>query len=598
MKYFCPFCQKKHPENNLAVSIDASNILLRQLAVRLTEEKKTEFVEYENYINTLIETAEKESDGAGFLCLHQSLHPEMECNGECQIEISVDDVIEALESALKTIARARKKKPDIIMEDMFNNINDFINNNLFAKDYEEISYPFYLNITNTIDKNDNRVLHEARANDGGLFPKVCWLCHQPVFKYSGEYDEIVIGLLGSERVAKSSCIASTIYAFLSGEDLNDVSFEVPQGDKRWQKSMNYPVFLRYSLGFSVGKTQTKLPGSSFCVTVKVVLPKKQFAEGRDEIILTFIDMPGEYMNDPTGMAPDWYSDHKGLFEEENVDAFWFCFDEAQLYQISSEDHLKYLGYGLNELGAMDDYLEHIVSPLNLRENFTTIKTELGVAQFPPTALILTKSESFTQTRQSVPSFIFKQGKYCDHETRVYDQKTHCLKLKDFVEQSAQIKKALSSSDVTLPNSTTPNKNAMITVLSELFVSKAFFSTSAYAEKPLQVSEELRAELLSIINSDEEDRKKVRKINALLTSKGGQAPTPYNPRLPLYWTLAALGKLEVFVRSKKTPLRTVFKKSQPALYEDNRVLVYDDGTQLNDDEGQSFVVYNKLCMHGQ
>ena len=439
-------------------------------------------------------------------------------------------------------------------------------------DFEDACHEVPIEITYVENGEGQFVVHEARNLAGELLPKVCGVCRQEMFKYAGEMDEIVIGLLGSERVAKTSAIASTLYGFMLDEKgiQSSVYFDVPRDDDRWVKNVEEPLLANYRNGYAVEKTPTEKAGFYFCVTVKATLP--EYSKKRKSCILTFIDMPGEYMNDPKGLASQWHADYKELFR--NVDAFWFCMDLAQLYQIANGDYLKATGYGAIDTSLEHNYLAHIVKPSYLQNNLREIKLALSKNVFPPTAIILTKSDTAVSsgiwTEDSLPSFIFEKGEPFAGEDKVYSIDDNCLLLDAFADQSLQIRNALNSK-----GRNTSSSVALIPMLEEIYTDRAYFSTSAYSRSAQRKPEG--------------------------TANPGQlppGPVPFRARLPLYWTLAALGFLGIRANTAgedeggflKSIFSSIGKNGQGQAVDD--IIFLDTSGNM---PGKNYQIFKKLCM---
>ncbi len=585
MEYFCPYCQERFKEDKLAVSIDPDNSMLKDLAQMLTADAKSKYSNYQKITAVLIEKAQSESSGAGLLCVLPKLKDTG--NYDLPVPISAQDVLAALNVAFKTVERAKKRKPNFIDDNDYESAKDFISS-LDVNDFEMADIDLTINLNVVDDENGNCVFHEARKEDGELLPKVCGGCYQPMFKYSGEMNEFVIGLLGSERVAKSSCIAASLYGFLLNDqgDNDDVHFSYPEDDLRWEKVVEEPLLSNYRNSRAVEKTQTSVPGASFCITVKVQLPEPKSRAPHGEFILTFIDMPGEYMHDEHGLSNQWFADYKRLFK--NADVFWFCIDLIQVCQVVDRDILDRGGYlqtneqnsegtpGTENPGTNPPNhvptpdTEHVVNPAVIKNNLNAIKTAIygrNNNSFPPTAIILTKSDMALDCgnwpQDGPPSYIFCEDLVLkDGETGIYCEEQHLLQIGAFHHLCKQVRHALH-----YVGGGVARKSRLINMLEEVFPKRAYFSTSAYS-RPVE---------------RKTDKPKV----------NDSPPSPFRTRLPLFWTLAVLDLMDVSVKHIKSPDKPKFSfKKMPAepVIEKKSVT-----TEVVDENENRIVILDRLCM---
>jgi hypothetical protein len=570
MRYFCPFCRKYHEDDNLAIGLDANNVIFKDHAQDLTDEKTSSVSKALEYTQVIIERAENLD--VGFMCARPT--SVVGKKFAYKQSVTASDIIETLKRAWSTITRTRKVNPDIIDSAMVPEIDAFIED-LKPTDYKELKEDIEMDIYANQDASGKWILHEAKTIAGAFLPKVCGTCHQPTSEFAGEYEEIIIGLLGTERVAKSSCIASVLYGFSSGNSpANDIRFAyVPSSSKesRWHKTVLEPLLNRYVNGWAVAKSPVTTPGSSFCITVKAEMPN--LGPKRESILLTFIDMPGELLNDPAGLSDKWYEEYEELFA--SVDAIWVCIDLVQLYQIEAIEYLNYMGYGHKESIA-DVYgesvsLKHVVDPEHLEYNLDRIKNVVFSQKgFPPAAIILTKSDGALKSKiwsdAEVPTHIFTDGIAAfEGEEQFYNDRTHQLLLDKFCNLSRKVRMTLYNVGRTRNSSTVASD--FIDTLEKFFCDKSFFSTSAYSRKadgrPTDVNEEEKS------------------------PKG--SPRPFRARLPLYWTLAALGKLDISAVTHE--IRGGFRKTVVS----KDVSVRRNATLLEEDGKTKIHVRDALCM---
>jgi len=404
------------------------------------------------------------------------------------------------------------------------------------------------------------LFHDVITADGQHLPKVCGQCGRVVYAMAGELEQIVVGLLGSERVAKTSCIAATLFGLdLDGAGIpGDITLKHPKSDTQWKNSVQIPLLNKYNVGLPVDKTNVGFAGIQMSATVTLELPKLTIdSSTRESVILTFVDMPGEYFNSYDGSTESrqWYVDHMGLFQQS--DAFWYCVDLVQLIQTCNDQFMILAGYDTKEEGI--NRTAHIYSPTQVGSSLEAMKKEMFPNMpFPPTAVILTKSDlaqASYQWEDQVPLPIFKDGESFEGESEVYDTTAHNVLLSSFTQLSTKVRNILGA----IRGGRAAD---MVFILDRAFPERAYFSTSAYSR----------------VVKKENDQTNV------------QAPTPFKQRLPLYWTLAVLGKIPVYDIRDEVHKR--FMRAPKIKTQTYRKLV-----RRNSSDSVSHQFYDELCSIG-
>lgn len=174
-----------------------------------------------------------------------------------------------------------------------------------------------------------------QSNSGSSFARVCPHCGKIVSRAVGRAQEIVIGLLGSPRAGKTSCVTAIASALYSNRySRYGLTVEIFNNDNQWQR-LKHEID-EYDAGYVVTKTpegQTEVPSYSLLVRLG------QEQKGLIERVFTFVDMPGEFWQKGNGITDDFYKQYAGIYE--NIDCTWFFLNKLAVHQSDlGEDHTK------------------------------------------------------------------------------------------------------------------------------------------------------------------------------------------------------------------------------------------------------------------
>ena len=343
----------------------------------------------------------------------------------------------------------------------------------------------------------------------GRHQKVCGICRHPLYAHAGLHPEIVIGLLGSERVGKSTVIAATIHAgqrssgmWKNKKDNWNFDFPITGDDSQWD-GVERDLLQPYEKGRAVIKTLIGKASHEFCVSLEMNVP-----EYPGKVTVTFVDLPGEYLNANIDMLR---THCKGLFD--NADLYWLCLDIVQLQSNNNIEFMNRHGYNISlehpdgrvktpeELERECD--EHIIHPDRFG-GLRAIQNELNNFK-GRAAILLTKSDEFS----SAPVLFNPSTSTANADALIYDTSAVDdglgLRENKFIAQSRKVLETAYEDYPAWPEN-----------LEEIFGDRAFFSVSAYGFSPLP-KDSLQTKL---------------PIN------------PYHTRWPMIWTLAVLGYLPV------------------------------------------------------
>lgn len=192
-------------------------------------------------------------------------------------------------------------------------------------------------------------INKIRKQTGSLLVshRQCPYCNGTMSLYSGEYEELVLTVLGSERVSKSTTLCSSMFLFQTRKlrESLPVSIQASIQDEEWMLFKKEYV-TAYEQGKHMPPTHTESNIPMFTVVVRIGRKRK--------ILLTIVDIPGEY-NGRNGIDPNIHQQYEALYG--NVDCVWYCTDIAEMMQITADTEygiqmIKDCGYDTMEDGTM------------------------------------------------------------------------------------------------------------------------------------------------------------------------------------------------------------------------------------------------------
>ena len=294
----------------------------------------------------------------------------------------------------------------------------------------------------------------------------------------------------------------------------------------------------------------------------------------------YIDMPGEFINAKKGLSEDFLYKYEGAFSAAH--ALWFCTDLVQLSSSKDIDFLDYMGYGETGVETIRGetskiLLEKVVGIVKLNRNLQVIKNRyFEHSDFPATAIIFTKNDGAEKSNLwsgiDIPEHILIEGdsgRDFKGENSVFTSKGHTLLLDEFCNLSKKVRNTLAKIDQTKNDRDEETIcSTYIKSLENHFKKCAYFSVSAYSRKASRKP----------ANSDADEE-----------SPEGR-PQPYRTRLPLYWTLAVLGKLDVSVTTYREEKSGILSKK---ITEIKNHVVRSGDTYYDEDGKTEISVIDKL-----
>ncbi len=340
--------------------------------------------------------------------------------------------------------------------------------------------------------------------------RCCPHCGSELSPAVGRAEEIVVGLFGSPRAGKTSCLAAVTSA-LYREKYKGLSMKSFANDLDWI-DLRQEVE-KYDKGCKVTKTpkeMTEVPAYSFLIEV-----------GSGQRVLTMVDMPGEFWSSgDSGISQEFYQKYIDLFNV--IDCVWFFVSK-----------LATLEYSLGKEGSrtdkqkrlMQDFSEEddraVTVPGMLDMNLTAITQKMAAEdqKLPPFACIVTKPEADADDYKNMVLY------------EMFPDKGHSVKDENEREHSE-----------VLTTTRVRNSGGFQCTLKE----KPFFHKSQKVKTYLEEQQQTR--LVRTI-----EKNCARRFYISMAAYGHPAgdvessstpPTPYHEMYPLLWTLAITGALPI------------------------------------------------------
>ena len=346
-----------------------------------------------------------------------------------------------------------------------------------------------------------------------------YLCHMKLSYYAGMYPQIVLSVLGGQRISKTSTITAC-YDYFKKNNANDgfnVSWEVREDDVGVQNFLE-KCYEPYTKGYKVAETERaridEIPKLTF--HVKINRPNKKIVH----LCLTFVDLPGEFCRERDNVT--LLARYRYFYQ--HVDYLLYCIEPSELgFRLTEEK------CGLKETEIMTTQ-EHEILISNIKGLFQN-------SSIVPTLFILGKSDLLGEAARD-PETIKTMQLYFDNNELPENIVSFYNRIRgnDFSCDSYHL---LSEYVYSFLEKT--YKQFIDIINSSKFSQKTFVSVSAYGFSPVLKE----------------------------THNPPKDPKPYNIALPFYWILAHLGYLCVSYRQP-----TFFNKN-------NEVRGYLNNSQIND-----------------
>ena len=316
--------------------------------------------------------------------------------------------------------------------------------------------------------------------------RVCPVCGHKMSYWSGRYRELRLTVLGGPRVSKSTTLTACADAFL--QKSQNIVWEAWEEDEEWE--VFYENYLKlYREGKPLKATNPeneKIPE----ITFRVMVGEADSDDDENFVVLTFIDLPGEYIKGR--MSDAIYEKYKPFYD--HIDFVWYCTDPGEVRQIkgSAQDTtaIEELGYGgTQEIIPTREIIEHMTS---LSSFFRRADRKV------PVAYILGKTDAGAIDDEDKKQFSL----YLPDKTESFNP----LDVKEFWEHSWKVREYME-----LYNP------ALIRGFEQCFGERCYIAASAYGCDPRKKEE-----------------KRLR---------------PYNRTLPFMWMMALCNCIPVFVKHK-------------------------------------------------
>lgn len=369
------------------------------------------------------------------------------------------------------------------------------------------------------DENDDPFTGDDGVKHG--FQRCCPEGH-PLSQAVGKAKEYVIALSGSPRAGKTSCITAIMRALRDGLYQRDfeLSMDPFNDDPQWKKLSGEIDLFRD--GWSINKTGIDETELTYSILVRV---------GNNKRVLTFVDMPGEFWQmDGTGFSPEWYTQYAGIYE--NLDCIWFFISKWTAYGTAATNLEAHLLSELENVTAETVAQVKNGDAANLKANLGQLSAQLAAEgkQMPPIAVVLTKGDvpitqedwkdakkyglfPISDDALAMPSVVSTENNQELKSLLVRSDRGDCLLLNEYEYWRRAHKAREFFRNV--------NSGALSEAIEQNFARKTYISMAAYGHPSTKKCE-----------------------NVDVSNETPLPPTPYHEMLPLLWTFAVLGALQV------------------------------------------------------
>lgn len=389
MNYFCAQCQKRHPIHDIAADlreISRDEIIERVDSIFSIDSDKGNYIARLSLSNNLKRFVNDESlSGSFFLFksnqissfLQDAKRVGMVISGRLYLTLEwliekykesgaySEDRENGLEFDLNELSQSEKAMPVFDKKIKFY-FKEIEKDEVFDWMEDESGDPF---------SDENSVMRG--------YWRACPHCGYRVPRAVGRAEEIVVALAGSPRSGKSSCLVSIASALaanryadfgLSMENLND--------DFMWEELKKEIEW--FDKGYAVTKTPPDLKAvPSYSLLVKCFNRKR---------VLTFVDMPGEFWQTDHGLSPEFFKKYAGIYC--NIDCIWFFVSKMTAYSIDLGDGKEAWQQDLILKSSEKGDIIKKSNASNLSANLSSLKERLSAygLEIPPIAVIISKAE--------------------------------------------------------------------------------------------------------------------------------------------------------------------------------------------------------------
>lgn len=199
----------------------------------------------------------------------------------------------------------------------------------------------------------------------------------------GKAKEFVIGLAGSPRAGKTTCITAISRALRDGiyQQSFGLSMDVFMGDAQWKKLEE--EIAKYRKGHAVEKTPLDNDNLAYSILVRI---------GNARRVLTFVDMPGEFFarEDGSGFDKRWFTDYEGIYR--NLDCIWLFVSKWTAYNITSLSEEKERELHKQTAEKTEQIIYGDAAHLNTKLRRISEAMRESGKKMPPIAVMLTKGD--------------------------------------------------------------------------------------------------------------------------------------------------------------------------------------------------------------
>ena len=546
MRFFCVSCQKKYDIGD--IGIDMLSIIKEELGsnlqnayngkapkgifqnlgnMKLGEEAKEKITEFHGGLKKFVEETARPRD---FYIKGSEVKKILKDPQESGSVISGYYQITLKDLAEKYIAANPKEKA---------NFSKYIQL-LGAEVGKDCVYSRKMNFNYAVHKTGNyRVLTEVYDEHHVAFEtqegeklgrrRICPYCGRRLSSVVGLAPEIIVGLIGSPRAGKTSCMTAVAATLYNGSySKYGMSIDSYIGDASWQQLLE--EIEKYNAGIKITKTpdgNNQVPSYSFMISF-----------GRDahkrKCVLTFIDMPGEFwQKDGGGMTKEYYEKYSQLYN--NIDCVWSIISKLSVNEVDLNGDGE-LAKRIREETSEDAEIVNNSSYVYLRDNFRNLSEHLKRNKIPPTVVIISKTDCAIY--EELDQKEARDYRLFPIETDVRDKNMHDVQLilkhededvvlneKEFFEFGKDARAFIAKKNPSL-----------LQAIEEYCPDRFYVSMAAYGRKADE-------DPMKNVNTSGMSKKQAAERRRELYS-GRKKPTPYHEIFPLLWTLSITGQLKL------------------------------------------------------
>lgn len=529
MEFFCVKCQKKH--NAAELASDIWELFREDIAKSLEEKEKIITQEIANEYNAYINEPDETMVGSWLGTLEKFAKDKGDDIEEAKARKCFAIKGSELNSRLKN---ARWNSGHTVLQGRYSlSLGDFVDIYIKCKgnsvdENGAKCFAYFKQQSKEIQKlelldkelnctflqvDDSNVLVSVKKTDDSqpIYKRICPECGYSVSSAVGRAPEVIVALAGSPRVGKTSCIVAIASALEAGVHLNECGLILnkQRNDESWDFLQNQiDCYRKNQKPEKTNIDQNEAP--TYSLLIDITGDGAADNQQREQRVLTFVDMPGEFWEDTEsgrGLSADFFKQYSGLYR--NIDCIWMFISKLVVWNLSKEK----LDDKKDKIAADTSESPEIIyaaRPQNLNSNLNILKQELGA--LPPVAVIVSKAElqgkdfDLGREERDADSVMFP-----DEYTAQKNADAHSAAVTHVGNRIALNERVLHKCSVEVKNYIV-NRNRLLCHAIESNFSRRFYMSMAAYGHPA-------------------------------ADKNYREPWPYRELFPVLWTLAITGAIE-------------------------------------------------------